>query len=118
MDQLERFEGILIATTNLEDEFDQAFERRFLFKIKFEKPNSDIKKKIWKNKLDWLNETTAEKLAANYDLSGGEIDNIARKLIMDEVVKGKRPSLDSLDDYCKSEKIHNTTLSDLKKYIL
>ena len=85
LEEMEKIEGILIATTNFSNNFDNAFERRFLFKIKFEKPNIETKKAIWKSKLDWLTDSEAEQLADSADLSGGEIDNIVRKSIMDEV---------------------------------
>ena len=38
LEELENFDGILFATTNLVENMDAAFERRFLFKVKFEKP--------------------------------------------------------------------------------
>ncbi|MBR3732590.1 MAG: ATP-binding protein [Spirochaetales bacterium] len=104
LDQMERLDGILMATTNVEANFDAAYERRFLFKVKFAKPDTDIKKKIWTNKLDWLGDSAAETLARKYDFSGGEIDNIVRKVAMDEVLKGERTSLEDLEEYCRNEK--------------
>ena len=49
LDSIERQEGIIMVTTNLAGNFDEAFERRFLYKIKFERPNLEMKKKIWKS---------------------------------------------------------------------
>ena len=114
LDQMERMHGILMATTNVEDNFDAAYERRFLFKVKFNKPDTDIKKKIWTNKLDWLAESAAETLAKKYDFSGGEIDNIVRKVAMDEVLKGEHTSLEMLEEYCRNEKFHS---KDDKRHI-
>ena len=37
---MESLDGILIATTNLADNLDTAFERRFLYKIRFDKPEN------------------------------------------------------------------------------
>ncbi|MBP5705785.1 MAG: ATP-binding protein, partial [Spirochaetales bacterium] len=107
LDQMERMNGILMATTNVEDNFDAAYERRFLFKVKFSKPDTDIKKKIWTNKLDWLGDSAAETLARKYDFSGGEIDNIVRKVAMDEVLKGEHTSLEVLEEYCRNEKFRS-----------
>lgn len=45
---LENFNGILLATTNLTDNMDKAFERRFSFKINFKKPDKNARKRIWK----------------------------------------------------------------------
>ena len=38
LQEMESLEGIMIATTNLVQNMDSAFERRFLYKVKFEKP--------------------------------------------------------------------------------
>lgn len=75
-------EGIMIATTNLADNFDGAFERRFLFKVHFDKPTLEAKKSIWRDKLSMLTDEEAHTLASKFDLSGGQIDNIVRKTMM------------------------------------
>lgn len=105
LEEMETLDGILIATTNLCDNFDSAFERRFLFKVKFGQPTTDAKKSIWKSKLPWLPEEDCAKLAARYDLSGGEIDNIVRKSYMEEVLSGNRPTVEMLEAWCKGEKL-------------
>ena len=108
LEEMEKLEGIMIATTNLAENLDSAFERRFLFKIKFENPSIDAKKKIWKSKLDWLSENDIEAFAKDYDLTGGQIDNIVRKVTMDEVLTGNRPNYEELLVLCKNEKLSNT----------
>ena len=105
LDYLEKQEGVVIATTNLAGNFDAAFERRFLFKIKFENPSLDIKKKIWKNKITWLNNQTVNHLASSYALSGAEIDNVVRKATMQEVLTGKRSSVREIEGFCQKEKL-------------
>lgn len=107
LEEMEKLDGILIATTNLSDNFDDAFERRFLFKIRFGKPTTDAKKSIWKSKLPWLTDEDCRKLAAQHDLSGGEIDNIVRKALMEEVLKGNRPDIATLGKWCSNEKLNN-----------
>lgn len=44
-------------------------------------------------------------VARNYDLSGGQIDNIVRKVTMDEILTGKRPEPEELLALCKKEKL-------------
>lgn len=105
LEQMERLEGILIATTNMEANLDEAFSRRFLFKIRLAKPDTSLQQKIWRHKLEWLNEETAYQLAEQYQFSGGEIDNIAKKAIMEEILRGKRATVADLEDYCKVEKL-------------
>lgn len=105
---METLEGIMVCTTNLVSNLDSAFERRFLFKIKFENPTIVAKQKIWKSKLAWLNDDVISCIAENYDLSGGQIDNIVRKITMDEILSGKKPDYDELKELCKNEKLGGT----------
>ena len=104
LEQMEKQKGILIATTNLESSLDPAFERRFLFKVKFERPSLEAKKHIWMDKLNGLSEDAAEVLAESYNLSGGEIDNVVRKVTMNRVLTGAGYSLDYLKELCGQEK--------------
>lgn len=108
LEELETLDGILIATTNLSANLDSAFDRRFLFKISFGKPDTEAKKSIWKNKLSWLSDEETQRLAERHDLSGGEIDNIVRKTLMEEVLHGERPNFTTLDSWCKNEKINQS----------
>ena len=107
LEELENLQGIFIATTNLATNMDAAFERRFLFKIKFENPSTEAKTSIWMNKLTWLNKEDAAQFAKDYDFSGGQIDNIVRKVAMNEVITGERPAISEINDMCKTEKIEN-----------
>ncbi len=105
LEEMEKFEGIMIATTNLADNLDAAFERRFLFKVKFDNPSIEAKKKIWKNKLSWLDDKSLETIAGAYDFSGGQIDNIARKVEMDEIITGRHADYNELIELCVNEKL-------------
>lgn len=105
LEEMEKLDGILIATTNLADNLDRAFERRFLFKIRFDRPSVEAKRSIWLDKLPGLDEKTAACFAETYDFSGGEIDNIVRKATMMEVIDGRFPSVESLTKLCQEEKI-------------
>ena len=105
LEELERLDGILIATTNLVENLDSAFERRFTFKVKFGKPSLEAKKLIWQSKIETLSDDEARKLAQSFDLSGGEIDNIVRKVIMDEVLHETQTSFSVIESYCRNEKL-------------
>ncbi len=105
LEEMEKLDGIMIATTNLTDNLDKAFARRFLFKIKFNQPSIEAKKSIWKSKLEWLDDESCTKLAERYDFTGGEIDNIARKILMEEIINGARPDLAGIEDLCRHEKL-------------
>ncbi|HLS11125.1 MAG TPA: ATP-binding protein [Flavobacteriaceae bacterium] len=105
LDCLEDFEGILFATTNLEKSLDPAFERRFLFKIEFNRPEAKAQQQIWKSKLQELTKSQAEKLSEKFDLSGGEIENVLRKLSMLHILEEEVNVFDTLKELCETEKI-------------
>jgi len=105
LEEMEHLDGILIATTNLAANLDKAFDRRFLFKIEFEKPSVEAKMHIWKSKLDWLTDEQSGLLASRFDFSGGEIDNVVRKVLINQVLTGELPSTETLMEFCEMEKM-------------
>ncbi len=105
LEEMEGLEGILVATTNLADNLDKAFERRFLFKIRFSRPTVEAKRNIWLDKMPVLSAEEADALASCYDFSGGEIDNIVRKATMLEVIDGTVPTASDIIRLCDEEKI-------------
>jgi SpoVK/Ycf46/Vps4 family AAA+-type ATPase len=106
LQEMENLSGILIATTNLTQNMDRAFERRFLYKIKFDKPCMESRVGLWTSMLADLSETQARQLAGEFELSGGQIENIARKLEVDSILDGLDLSMDLLVKYCKDEYIN------------
>jgi len=104
LQELENFEGILFATTNLTENLDSAFERGFLFKVEFKNPVPEIREKIWKSKLPELTPTHLKNLSSKYQLSGGEIENVARKYMIEKVIERKKLSLARLMEFCELEK--------------
>ena len=105
LQELEDLEGILIATTNMTQNLDKAFDRRFLYKIQFRKPVNEARSQIWKIKIPSMAKPIAIKLAQNHDLSGGQIDNIARKFITHNILKGKPPTLLQIEAWCLEESV-------------
>lgn len=106
LEEMENLEGIMIVTTNLTSNLDSAFERRFIFKILFEKPCKAVKAQIWQSLIEELNEEDSLELAASYDISGGEIENIARKTIMEYALTGQEPNLNMIKGFAKEEKLN------------
>lgn len=104
LEELECFSGIVFATTNLIGNLDAAFERRFLFKVNFEIPDLECSAKIWKTKLPFLSARDCKTLANSFQFSGGEMENIARKCILEQVIHGKLPNLDLVMHFCSQEK--------------
>lgn len=108
LQELETLEGILIATTNLTANMDSAFERRFLFKIEFNKPQTDVKAKIWSSMLKNISDSDAYTLASKFDFSGGQIENIARKRAIEYVLTGEFADLKGIESYCENEQLDAT----------
>lgn len=105
LQEMESLDGILIATTNLTDNLDKAFERRFLYKIKFGRPSKEARAKIWASMIPELSEAEALSLSENYDLSGGQIENICRKRTVQSILTGEEPSFEEIKSYCDDERI-------------
>ena len=107
LQEMETLKGIMICTTNLANNLDSAFERRFLFKVRFDAPTLESKRCIWMDKLPSLSKADATVLAARFAFSGGEIDNIARKATMDELISGTTPTRETIINLCTKEKLGN-----------
>lgn len=113
LEELENFNGILMATTNLVRNLDDAFDRRFLLKIEFGKPQPEVKAKIWKSKMPELSQSQCLQLASDFDLTGGQIDNIVRKSESVFVVHGTPASFQEIRDFCNTESWHQKKLTGI-----
>ena len=110
LQEMEMLDGIMIATTNLTQNLDKAFERRFLYKIKFEKPTVEARVLIWHSMIPELNDMDAKTLAAKYDFSGGQIENIARHYTIDSILHdAKEDKLAMLINHCDNERLDENT---------
>lgn len=103
LQEMERLDGIFIATTNLTENLDRAFERRFLYKIEFRRPSPEAMRHIWQSMLPELSSNDAALLAHTYFLSGGQIENISRKQIVDAILTNNPLSMEKLQEYCREE---------------
>jgi hypothetical protein len=113
LQEIENLNGILIATTNLSKNMDSAFERRFLYKIEFEKPEAETRKAIWHSLISELSEEDALELASRFDFSGGQIENISRKSTVHNVLSGNIPSLEELIKFCSEEFSNNENMKKI-----
>jgi SpoVK/Ycf46/Vps4 family AAA+-type ATPase len=106
LQEIENMDGILIATTNLTVNLDKAFERRFLYKIEFENPDRAAKTLLWQSLIPGIKSEDAAYLAAKYNFSGGQIENISRKCSIDFVLTGLEPDLERLIVFCDGEQLN------------
>ncbi|BAF69401.1 AAA family ATPase [Nitratiruptor sp. SB155-2] len=90
LEQIENFEGVLIATTNLLETIDPAFSRRFNYKIEFKKPNFKERVRLWEMMLpknaEFEKGFDVEKLAS-YELTGGQINLIIKNTAYKVAIK-------------------------------
>ena len=90
LEQIERFEGVLIATTNFLQSLDSAFSRRFYFKIEFKKPNFNERLIIWQ-KIMPENANFEENFSLNelakFELSGAQITLVLKNTALKVAVR-------------------------------
>ena len=73
---MESFSGVVLLTTNLKKNIDQAFMRRIMFKIYFETPEPPERERLWKTVLGvnlFAPGIDFVRLAKGFELSGGSI---------------------------------------------
>jgi hypothetical protein len=102
LEQMEQFTGISIVTSNHAEKLDKAFERRFLYKVEFEKPSKETQQKLLRNAFHDVSKETIENTLENYSFTGGQIYNIRKKYIMQSIINDT--DIDSLFiKLCKDE---------------
>ena len=119
LEQIEKFCGILIATTNLIDSLDSAFSRRFHYKICFNMPDKEMRQKIWllhlpKNAAFKEDKEYIANRLSEFILSGGQIKIIVANTCY-KVATRKDLSF-SLNDFIEEvKKEQNSAFGDSKK---
>jgi len=109
LQEMEQLDGIMIATTNLQQNMDKAFERRFLYKIRFDKPTEEACASIWQSMIPELSELDVHTLASKYEFSGGQIENVARHYAIDTILHGQNDDvLPMLIRHCDNERLEET----------
>jgi SpoVK/Ycf46/Vps4 family AAA+-type ATPase len=100
LEQIERFDGLLVATTNLLETIDPAFSRRFDYKIEFKKPGFAQRLELWRKFLpknaDFEEGFDLERLAA-FELSGAQIELVVRNTAL--VVASRDEPIFTTDDF-------------------
>lgn len=110
LQEMEQFDGIMIATTNLARNMDPAFERRFLYKIQFERPDASVRANLWQVMIPELDTKECQALGEQFDFSGGQIENVARKYAINTILNDieLRNRLAELITLCREECLNDT----------
>jgi hypothetical protein len=110
LEAFENFRGVLIATTNLRGNLDEAFSRRFHLKLEFPFPKSEERIKLWKLHLPitipGTQKICIDSIANRYMLSGGQIKVVVRNACVEAASReGKQKMLLQKDliKYCEIE---------------
>ncbi|WP_396137297.1 ATP-binding protein [Flavobacterium sp.] len=107
LEQMEQFTGISIVTSNHAEKLDKAFERRFLYKVEFEKPTKETQYNLLSNAFQNMSSLTINTVLENYSFTGGQIYNIKKKYIMQCIIDDD--DLESLFIRLCKEEIKTTT---------
>jgi len=109
LQELEDIDGIFLATTNLAQNLDSAIARRCLFKVAFDKGNMESRFAIWSDitlrniKGHSIFSNDELRKLADIDLSGGQIDNVCKKIMMDHLLTGNYPAFSDVLAFCQEE---------------
>ena len=89
---------------------DPAFERRFLYKILFERPDASVRANLWQEMIPELDTDECQTLGEQFDFSGGQIENVARKYAINSILNDIELSnrLNELITLCREECLNDT----------
>lgn len=82
LQRLEDYPGIVILSTNLKDNIDEAFSRRFQSLVYFPMPDAAQRLQLWQKMLNGIIATEdlseLKRIANEFELAGGAISNVVR----------------------------------------
>lgn len=83
LQEIERYDGVVLLTTNLYGNLDEALKRRLQFRISFPTPDGDQRKRIWERLLPpeapLAEDVDLARLGKRFELTGGHIKNAVLK---------------------------------------
>ena len=107
LQEIERFEGIVILTTNLDKNIDDAFSRRIQFKIDFPFPTAENRTIIWRGlvpkECPISPDIDFDDLGENFELSGGYIKNAVVRAAYRAAARGDSISYDDIEFAAEQE---------------
>ena len=103
LQELEDFEGIFMATTNLADQLDAAFDRRFVYKISFQAPELEVRKQIMQQAFPQCSPEVLHELVSTYPETGGQIMNVKKKLTIQLLLQPSLQAAELIHQLVKDE---------------
>ena len=92
LQRVEDFPGVVILATNLRDNLDAAFSRRFQSIVHFPMPDAEQRLRLWHGMLAEqrvASDVRLDDIAERYELSGGSIANVIRHAALSAVRQGR-----------------------------
>ena len=103
LQEFETYNGIVFLTTNLSENFDKAFSRRLLYKLQVNMPASIVRKQILTKVFDEIGLDTINKINEQYNLTGGLISNISKKLLVKTLLDDTINKDEYIMELCEEE---------------
>jgi hypothetical protein len=103
LEKMESFDGILIATTNMANQLDKAFERRFLYKLAFNNPLKQIQMQLLATAFANISSQTIDKVLNDFQLTGAQINNLRKKYMISRLSTPELSINECLWDLCRQE---------------
>ncbi len=100
LQELERFEGLCILSTNRKLTLDQALERRIAIKIEFDQPDRAMRKRIWQKLLPKempVDKRVSLDQLSRFNLTGAEIKNVVLNTARIVLSRSNRQKADMRD---------------------
>jgi len=107
LQEIDEYTGIVILTTNLKENIDEAFKRRLLFEVEFPFPDEDLRAKIWTSLLPAQTPVASDvnfaALAKRFEMSGGDIKKVLVRAAMRAHAAAKKVNQKLLLETCAEE---------------
>jgi len=107
LQEIERYDGIVLLTTNRDKDFDKAFKRRIMFQIRFPFPKPEERVRIWEQlipaEVPRDEELELDRLARNFELAGGNIKNIILRAAYKAMERGTGMTMACLAESAEEE---------------
>ncbi len=111
LQRIEDFSGLIILSTNLRSQMDEAFLRRFQSFIYFPLPDVDSRLELWKQAFRINNEFQIDfdlkEVADKYELTGGMIINVVRNILLELIETNSKLISDRI--------LHKSVLKEFQK---
>lgn len=82
LQRVEDYRGLVVLSTNLKSNMDDAFSRRFQCVIRFPMPNAEQRERLWRNtfspKCKFDKDVDLKEIAKKHELAGGSILNVVQ----------------------------------------